>query len=147
MILHRLLAPLGVAQVLLGARVLARFVRSAGGQPIRTTAVQPAANRRVAVIVPVLNEIDRLAPCLEGLIAQGTEVAAILVVDGGSTDGTPELIRSFSDRDARVRLVDAATGRRRLEWQDLGAPRGRGTGRPRCTLDPHHRCDVRLPLC
>ena len=60
------------------------------------------------MIVPVLNEHDRLVPCLEGLIAQGKEVAEIVVVDGGSDDGTQELARAYSQRDLRVRLVDAS---------------------------------------
>jgi dolichol-phosphate mannosyltransferase len=62
----------------------------------------------VSVIVPVLNEHDRLVPCLEGLIAQGEEVEEIVVVDGGSDDGTQELARAYSRRDLRVRLVDAS---------------------------------------
>ncbi len=63
---------------------------------------------RVSVIVPVLNEHDRLSPCLEGLIAQGEEVVEIVVVDGGSDDGTQELVRAYFQRDSRVRLVNAS---------------------------------------
>ncbi len=62
----------------------------------------------MAVIVPVLNEVNRLAPCLEGLSAQGSEVAQILVVDGGSLDGTQELVRSIAQRDSRIQLIDAS---------------------------------------
>jgi dolichol-phosphate mannosyltransferase len=58
--------------------------------------------------VPVLNEERRLAPCLAGLIAQGPEVAEIVVIDGGSTDATQEIVRRFARRDPRVRLVDAS---------------------------------------
>ena len=63
---------------------------------------------RVSVIVPVLNEYDRLSPCLEGLIVQGEEVAEIVVVDGGSDDGTQQLVYAYSQSDSRVRLVDAS---------------------------------------
>lgn len=63
---------------------------------------------RVSVIVPVLNERDRLSPCLEGLIAQGEEVAEIVVVDGGSVDGTQQLVCTYAQSDPRVRLVDAS---------------------------------------
>jgi dolichol-phosphate mannosyltransferase len=107
MIVQRFLVGLGMAQVALGTRVLARFLRTAHGRRLPTTAAQPAAGQRVAVLVPVLNEIDRLGPCLEGLLAQGPEVASILVVDGGSTDGTQALVREAMARDTRLRLIDA----------------------------------------
>lgn len=106
--LERPLAVVVLAQALLGLRVLARFLSSAGGRRIRAVAAPPAGGEQVAVVVPVLDERERLAPCLEGLLAQGPEVAAILVVDGGSVDGTPDLVRQFSARDARVRLIDAS---------------------------------------
>ena len=65
-------------------------------------------DERVTVIVPVLNERDRLSPCLDGLIAQGSEVFEIVIVDGGSDDGTLQLVSTYAQRDTRVRLVDAS---------------------------------------
>ncbi len=62
---------------------------------------------RVSIIVPVLDECLRLARCLDGLIAQGPEVREILVVDGGSTDGTQKLVFAYTERDPRVRLIEA----------------------------------------
>lgn len=94
-------------QALLGARVFLRFLRTAGGGRIAALAALPAGGDRLAVIVPVLDEVDRLAPCLDGLLAQGPEVAEILVLDGGSADGTRDLVRRYIARDRRVRLVDA----------------------------------------
>lgn len=102
----RLLTILAFAQALAGARVILRLLRTARGERIdRTDAPQPG--ERVSVIVPVLDERDRLAPCLEGLLAQPPEVAEILVVDGGSTDGTPDLVARYARLDGRVRLVAA----------------------------------------
>jgi dolichol-phosphate mannosyltransferase len=106
--LDPLLAPLALAQAALGLGVLLRLLRTAGGQRIaRAEQALPAAGT-VAVLVPVLNERARLTPCLEGLIAQGPEVAEILVLDGGSEDGTQDLVASFSRRDPRLRLLDAS---------------------------------------
>ncbi|HZR42746.1 MAG TPA: glycosyltransferase family 2 protein [Ktedonobacteraceae bacterium] len=63
---------------------------------------------RISVLVPVLNEYQRLGPCLEGLLSQGEAVAEILVIDGGSSDGTQQLVSVYSQRDPRIQLVDAS---------------------------------------
>src|SRR5947209_8603161 len=102
-----LLAAFVVAQSLLGMRVLWRILRSAGGERIQPEEAWKGMER-ISVIVPVLNERNRLSPCLAGLIAQGTEVAEIVVVDGGSDDGTQQLVCSYAGRDPRVRLLDAS---------------------------------------
>ncbi|MCA1598108.1 MAG: glycosyltransferase [Chloroflexi bacterium] len=103
-----LLNALVVAQLLLGMRVLTRVARGIGARRIRVTSAVAGDNGTVAVIVPVLDEMDRLGPCLDRLIGQGSEVREIVVVDGGSHDGTQELVRAYSVRDGRVRLVDAS---------------------------------------
>jgi dolichol-phosphate mannosyltransferase len=61
----------------------------------------------VAIIVPVLDEARRVASCLDGLLVQGPEVAEMLIVDGGSTDDTRDLVRAYARRDRRLRLVEA----------------------------------------
>jgi dolichol-phosphate mannosyltransferase len=96
-----------LTQAILSLRVIGRLRRTARGSRILRQSIGASDGERVSVLVPVLNEIDRLAPCLEGLIAQSLEVAEILVVDGGSTDGTPELVCRFAKRDPRIRLLDA----------------------------------------
>jgi len=63
---------------------------------------------RATIILPVLNEAPRLSNCLDSLIAQPREAAEILVVDGGSTDGTQEIVMRYRARDERVRLIDAS---------------------------------------
>ena len=63
---------------------------------------------RATIILPVLNESPRIANCLDSLIAQPREAAEILVVDGGSTDGTQEIVMGYQARDKRVRLIDAS---------------------------------------
>jgi succinoglycan biosynthesis protein ExoA len=50
----------------------------------------------VSVILPALNEIAFIRDCLDSLAAQdSTSIVEILVVDGGSTDGTREVVASF----------------------------------------------------
>ncbi|MBC5801316.1 MAG: glycosyltransferase [Candidatus Eremiobacteraeota bacterium] len=96
------------AQGLLGARVLGRMLATSAGDPIVVTAELRPPVTLVAAVVPVLNERARLGACLEGLLAQGRGLVQIVVVDGGSTDGTQALTRRYAARDARVQLVDAA---------------------------------------
>ena len=99
---------LATAQAVLGSRVLWRLL----GTGLHTTTVPMSSTgssgESIAIIVPVLNELLRLEPCLEGLLAQGPDVTQILVVDGGSEDGTQDLVRSFATRDPRIQLVDAS---------------------------------------
>lgn len=92
-------------QATLAARVVFRFLRTGDGATIGRATASPRAP--VVAIVPVLNEERRLAPCLDGLIAQGPELAAIVVVDGGSWDGTVALAHSYAERDPRVCIVVA----------------------------------------
>ena len=62
----------------------------------------------LSVVVPVLNEAAHVERLLTGLVRTCPE-AEVIVVDGGSTDGTSDLVRRFP----RVTLVEAEPGRAR----------------------------------
>ena len=62
----------------------------------------------LSVVVPVLNEAAHVERFLTGLVRTCPE-AEVIVVDGGSTDGTSDLVRRFP----RVTLVEAEPGRAR----------------------------------
>jgi dolichol-phosphate mannosyltransferase len=64
----------------------------------------PLVTTTVSVIVPTLNEATRLSPCLAGLARQREPMTEVIVVDSGSTDGTPGLVREASRLDGRIRL-------------------------------------------
>ncbi len=57
---------------------------------------------RVSVVMAVLNGAERLPQALESIRAQTVPVAEIVLVDGGSADGTREIASAAPD----VRLVD-----------------------------------------
>ncbi|MBD2576396.1 glycosyltransferase [Oscillatoria sp. FACHB-1406] len=59
----------------------------------------------VSIVVPTLNEADRIAPCLSGLSKQGEEVREISIVDSNSRDGTREIVKTAAERDRRFRLL------------------------------------------
>ena len=82
------------------------MIYSSGGKHLHPiyTQMTELEEERISVLVPVLNEYQRLGPCLEGLLSQGEAVAEILVIDGGSSDGTQQLISVYSQRDPRIQL-------------------------------------------
>jgi succinoglycan biosynthesis protein ExoA len=59
------------------------------------------------VIIPTLDEIAHIDVLLSQLLAERAEVVGeIIVADGGSRDGTREVVSAFAQRSARVRLID-----------------------------------------
>ena len=58
----------------------------------------------VSIVLPTLNERAFIRDCLDSLLAQDyPEIGEILVVDGGSTDGTREIATMVG---GTVRVVD-----------------------------------------
>jgi glycosyltransferase involved in cell wall biosynthesis len=63
----------------------------------------------VTVVVPLFNDRDGIRPCLDAVLHQEDRVGrveAVLVVDGGSTDGSRETVGEIAAVDSRVRLLD-----------------------------------------
>jgi dolichol-phosphate mannosyltransferase len=94
-----------VLQLFFAARVVHRMIRTSRGLRI-PAARTSTAGASTTVIVPVLNEVRRLQPCLASLAAQSDVLQEILVVDGGSIDGTQDLVRQMSAKHPRIRLVE-----------------------------------------
>jgi dolichol-phosphate mannosyltransferase len=92
----------GVALGLLLARLLPGRRRR---PPVPPRPDASAADGDVTVVVAALDEAHRIQPCLDGLAAQGSIVREILVVDSGSTDGTPDLVQAAAARDRRIVLL------------------------------------------
>ena len=58
---------------------------------------------RIAVLLPLRNEADRVPPCLEALLGQrGVADLEIVVLDDGSTDGTAEVVRAVAGDKVRL---------------------------------------------
>ena len=62
----------------------------------------------VSILIPARDEESTIGACLEAAAAQGPSVREVLVYDDHSTDRTAELVRAFSARDARVRVIEPA---------------------------------------
>ncbi|MBM2615234.1 glycosyltransferase [Actinoplanes sp. LDG1-06] len=64
---------------------------------LRRLPTAATTGERVAVLLPVRDEAERVGACLESLLAQrGVERLTIYVLDDGSTDGTAEIVRSVA---------------------------------------------------
>jgi hypothetical protein len=69
----------------------------------------PPVAERVAVLLPVRDEAQRVEPCLRSLLGQtGLRDATVTVLDDGSTDGTADVVRRVAGSDPRVQLVTGA---------------------------------------
>jgi len=67
------------------------------------TDAEPRAGA-VSVIVPTLNEAENLEPLVRQVFAALPQVAEIIIVDDGSTDGTRERVQALAG-SGRVRLL------------------------------------------
>lgn len=67
----------------------------------------------VSIVTPVLNGADTLAQCLRSVAEQGATVIEHVVVDGGSTDGSIELVQKWIETKVAPPTVRIMTGRDR----------------------------------
>ncbi len=64
---------------------------------------------RVTVYLPTRNRADRVGAAIESVLAQSMRDLELIVVDDGSSDSTPQVLREFAGHDARVRLLTNPT--------------------------------------
>lgn len=75
-----------------------------------STELQTSIGPLVSVLVAAYNVEGSFEACAESVSAQTYRNLQIVVVDDGSTDGTPELCDRFAERDHRVRVVHQENG-------------------------------------
>jgi len=76
----------------------------------------------VSVIVPVYNVEKYLARCLDSILRQTLSGIEVICIDDGSTDRSPDTLREYRKRDARVKTFSQ-------ENAGLGAARNAGIER------------------
>lgn len=59
----------------------------------------------ISVVMPVFNGQRFLAQAMDSLLAQTFTDFEVIAVDDGSTDDTPAILRSYAERDSRVRVI------------------------------------------
>lgn len=67
-------------------------------------------NPEVSVVMGVRNGASSLENTIRSILMQSFSNLEFLVVDDGSTDGTPEILARFAGGDARLRIVTQAGG-------------------------------------
>jgi glycosyltransferase involved in cell wall biosynthesis len=71
----------------------------------------PARVNALSIVVPARNVAPTIAEQLDALAAQEWDKGwNVIVVDNGSTDATPEIVRKYAEHDTRFRLVQAPDG-------------------------------------
>ena len=60
---------------------------------------------KISVILPVYNDAVYVKRCLNSLVNQTLNDIEIIVVDDGSTDNTPQVLKEYSKKDARIKII------------------------------------------
>lgn len=90
----------------------------------------------VSVLIPVRNEGDYIARCLDGVLGQDypRQRMEVIVADGMSTDETRTLLASYAAGDGRIHLIDNPQG---IVSTGLNAALARSRGDVILRMDAH----------
>src|SRR5260221_12548179 len=78
-----------------------------GSMAIQHQATFKGSTASVLVVIPCLNEEEHLEGVIDQLLADADRIdLAIIVVDGGSTDGSRAIARDYTACDRRVVFLD-----------------------------------------
>src|SRR5216683_3661441 len=81
-------------------------------ESIETAGLEAAVDQHgpapsVSIVIPCRNEAAFIGECLQSILdGDCGEPYEVIVADGRSTDGTPDLVRSLAAREVRIRLLD-----------------------------------------
>ncbi len=101
--------------------LLSRLLKGPFRQPpIQPQSPTPELLGNVSVVVPTLNEAERISPLLTGLSRQSYEVREVIVVDSNSQDGTRDLVKATAPKRSALSLDNRRTFTQRLGRSSLG---------------------------
>jgi len=65
---------------------------------------------KVSVVMPAYNRAKEIGAAIDSVLAQTFEDIELIVVDDGSTDATPEIVRAYGDRVRFFQQKNAGVG-------------------------------------
>lgn len=65
---------------------------------------------KISVLVYVLNDTEHIEKCVRSVMEQTLQELEIILIDGGSTDGTLEKLERLQSEDKRIRLINSEQG-------------------------------------
>lgn len=65
---------------------------------------------KISVIVPVYNVEKELPRCIESLLTQTYSNFELLLINDGSSDGSPEIMEKYAEKDLRIRTLHKKNG-------------------------------------
>ena len=90
-----------------------------------TGALSTGVPPTVTVVVPAYDRAASIRPALESVLRQTWRDLELIVVDDGSTDGTPDVVRGIED--PRLRLIETPHNMGASAARNLGVAEARGT--------------------
>src|SRR3569833_4277412 len=70
----------------------------------------PSNTMKISTVIPAYNRADLIGETLRTIVSQSCPPIEVIVVDDGSTDGTPEVVESFGGPVRLVRQANAGAG-------------------------------------
>lgn len=64
----------------------------------------------ISIIVPIYNMENLMCKCIDSILAQTLEDFELLLVDDGSTDGSPRICDEYLSKDSRIRVFHKQNG-------------------------------------
>ncbi len=81
---------------------------------------------KISILVAVYNTERYLRQCLDSLVGQTLEDIQIICIDDCSTDGSPEILRQYADRDKRILLLRTPQNGGQARARNLGLQHAQG---------------------
>ena len=60
---------------------------------------------KLSIIIHAYNVEEYIGACIDSILSQSYENYEVIVIDDGSSDRTVEIVREYSKKDTRVKLL------------------------------------------
>ncbi|WP_411819060.1 glycosyltransferase family 2 protein [Hyphococcus formosus] len=94
----------------------------------------------ISVVMTVMNEVQYIRLAIDSILQQSLSDFEFIIIDDGSTDATPDILRDYANRDTRVRILTNATNLSVPKSANIGMANARGKYIARMDAD-----DIAMP--